>query len=40
MEKLSSKSYWTLILHQENAQPWDDFIMDTDTSATADNDMK
>lgn len=40
MEQPRTKSNLTLIVYRDNAQPWDDFVIKTDSSTTAENDTK
>jgi len=40
MEQQKSKSNLTSIIYREDAQPWDDFITNTDSSTTVDKDVR
>lgn len=40
MEQQRTKSKFTLIGYRDDAQPWDDFIIKTDSSTTSENDIK
>jgi hypothetical protein len=40
MEQQKTKSNLILMTNRDNAQPWDDFIIKTDSSTTVENDIK
>ena len=38
MQQRKTKQHLIIIIHRDDAQPWDDFV--TDTSSTTENDTK
>jgi hypothetical protein len=40
MLEQKTNSNLTLIIHRDDAQPWDDFVINTDSLTTEGNDIK
>ena len=40
MEQQTTKSNWSLMVYRDDAQPWDDFVIKTDSSTSTESDIK